>query len=263
MRVATAQLPPQDDSDDKLFVTTDAVIMLDGASAFVPVPVAASTYASQLGEHIQQALTRRPEVNLVDMLADAIETTTRQLALKPGKSPSSTVAIARARRDSVDLLVLGDTEIVTPHETIRDDRLAALALPPHQKYRQRLAADGGYDDEHRRIMRELQIQQAQHRNRDGGYWIAETNPEAAHHAITASRSLRDVPWLLLATDGAYSPMEHLGIASWEIVAQSSPSELFETLYRCWRWEEYSDPDGRQHPRAKRHDDKCLAAIRLD
>lgn len=262
MRVAAAQLPSQDDSDDKLFTTPNAVIMLDGASAFVPVPIAASTYAEQLGRHIRARLTERPDADLADVLAAAIEATAGELALSPGESPSSTVAIARVRRDTVDLLVLGDTEIVTPHETIRDDRLAQLALAPHQKYRDRLAAGGGYDNEHRRILRELQAEQAQHRNRDRGYWIAEAAPEAAHHAVVSEHAEDVTPWLVLATDGAYKTMAHLGLDDWPNIAHASEQQLDAILARCREWEQQHDPDGRDLPRAKRHDDKCLAAAQL-
>ncbi len=260
MRVATAQLPDLNNSDDRTFTTDNAVIMLDGASAFVPVPVAAATYADTLGREVRQRLTDDPAAELADALADAITDTANQLDLTPGESPSATVAIARVHAGHVDLLVLGDTQVALPSEIISDDRLSALGLTASQTYRDRLASGTGYDDEHRALLRELQTEQAKHRNRDGGYWIAEATPEAAHHAITTRRPAAEVPWLVLATDGAYKPMEHLGIASWEVVAQSTSAELFEILFRCWRWEEEQDPHGHDQPRAKRHDDKSLAAV---
>ncbi len=260
MRVATAQLPDLDNSDDRTFTTDNAVIMLDGASAFVPVPVAAASYADTLGLEVQQRLTDDPAAELADTLADAITDTASALELTPGESPSATVAIARVHSGRVDLLVLGDTQVALPGEIIRDDRLGALGFTASRKYRDRLASGTGYDDEHRALLRELQTEQAKHRNRDGGYWIAEATPEAARYAITSWRPAAEVPWLVLATDGAYKPMEHLGIAAWEIVAQSTSAELFETLYRCWRWEEEQDPHGQNQPRAKRHNDKSLAAV---
>lgn len=262
MRIAAAQLPAQDNSDDKLFTTPNAVIMLDGASAFIPVPVAASAYAETLGRHIQHALTERSDAELADTLAEAIDATAREFSLSPGESPSSTVAIARVHQGTVDLLVLGDTEIITPHETVCDNRIGQLALAPRQKYRDRLAAGSGYDDEHRRLLRELQAEQAHHRNRDGGYWIAETNPEAAHQAITASHTITEAAWLVLATDGAYKTMAHLGLDDWPNLAHATEQQLDATLARCREWEEHQDPQGRKLPRAKRHDDKCLAAVRF-
>lgn len=262
MRVAAAQLPAQDDSDDKLFTTPNAVIMLDGASAFVPVTVPASTYADRLGRSIQQRLTEHPDATLTDVLADAIADTAEALDLTPGESPSSTVAIARVRDRLVDVLALGDTQIVTPRETIRDDRMDRLELAPRRKYRERLAAGTGYDDEHRAALRELPAEQAKHRNRNGGYWIAEATRQAAQHAITATWPITDVPWVVLATDGAYEPMEHLGLADWSSIAHATSAELDAILHRCHQWEEHDDPSATAMPRAKRHDDKAIAAVTL-
>ncbi|WP_167111008.1 hypothetical protein [Amycolatopsis viridis] len=84
MRVATAQLPPIEDSDDKIFTTSNAVIVLDGASAFVPVPVPASTYADRLGRELVACLNERPDADLGVVLADAIEASASALELKPG-----------------------------------------------------------------------------------------------------------------------------------------------------------------------------------
>lgn len=260
MRVATAQLPDLDNSDDRIFTTANAVIVLDGASAFVPVPIPAAAYADTLGREVQQRLTDEPAAELANTLADAIAATATALDLTPGESPSATVAIARVRAGHVDVLVLGDTQVVLPDQIIRDDRLGALGFAASRKYRDRLASGTGYDDEHRDLLRELQTEQAKHRNRDGGYWIAEATPDAAYHAITTRRPTDEVPWLVLATDGAYTPMQHLGLDDWPHVAAATSRDLGAVLARCHQWEADDDPNGRALPRAKRHDDKSLAAI---
>jgi hypothetical protein len=260
MRVATAQLPPIQDSDDKVFTTRHAVIMLDGASAFIPVPVPAKTYADRLGRHIRDSLHAWPDADLRATLAGAIHTTARQLNLNPGESPSSTVTIARELDGWLDLLVLGDNLVVLPDETITDERMDQLDLAPHRKYRERLAAGAGYDDEHRAILRELQTQRAQRRNREGGYWIAEADPDAACHAITTQRPISETPWAVLATDGAYNTMQHLGRNDWPTLVGANAEQLDAELARCQDWEVTGDPDASELPRAKRHDDKSLAAI---
>ncbi|MGH3908593.1 MAG: hypothetical protein ACRDTE_31070 [Pseudonocardiaceae bacterium] len=260
MRVAAAQVPGVDDSDDRIFTTANATIMLDGASAFVPVQVSAATYAEHLGQVLRAQLTAQPSAELPDVLATAIETTVRSLDLSPGQSPSSTVAIARAHGGQVDLLTLGDTQIVIPRETISDARQATIAIAQRQKYRTRLASGAGYDDDHRALLRDLQTEQAQQRNRDGGYWIAEARPDAAHHAITTQRPIAAAPWAILATDGAYTLMEHLGLADWPQLARANSAHLATILRHCHDWEDQTDPSGNQLPRAKRHDDKSLAAV---
>jgi hypothetical protein len=260
MRTVTAQLPGPEHSDDRIFVTDHAVVMLDGASAFVPVPVPAAVYADTLGRHITAYLSTEPYRDLRAILATAIQRTAQNLKLTPGHSPSSTVTIVRVHEDQLDGLVLGDSLLALPGEEINDNRLDRLDLAPRRRYRERLASGDGYDATHRALLRQLQEQQAQVRNKAGGYWIAEADPAAAHHALVLERSLMHTPWAALATDGAYETMRHLGLANWASLVGMTRPDLTETLRRCDAWERKVDPDGQKLPRAKRHDDKALAVI---
>ncbi|MFE6647705.1 hypothetical protein ACFVJS_14145 [Nocardioides sp. NPDC057772] len=262
MHVSIAQHPEPPAGDDRVFITSNAVIVLDGASAFAARDVPASTYADHLGS-MMAGLVDGSDEPLTALLADAIKTTANALDLTPGgRAPSSTVAIVRKRRNaSVDVLVLGDSQVAIPGEIIRDDRLGPLASTERTAYRTRLVSGHGYDDEHRRILADLQTQQLQHRNRTGGYWIAETDPAAAEHALTRHLSPDEAPWCVLATDGAYKPMEHLGLDDWPTVASSGSNDLAALLRRCQEWES-TDGRGQQLPRAKRHDDKTLVAVNL-
>lgn len=258
MHVETAQLPGPNESDDRIFVTENAVIVLDGASAFRPVPVPAATYAETLGSAMAERLAATPGVDLVTALADAIEATTESLSLTAGDSPSSTVAVARLNpEESCDLLVLGDTQIATATTVLRDDRITLVAAPERKAYRSRLKAGCGYDDEHRQLLARLQERQAEHRNRESGFWIAEADPRAASHALTASVRTR---WAVLATDGAYRPMDHLGLSNWELLNRSDAPALEALLRMCHEWEQ-SDPEGQQLPRPKPHDDKTIGVLR--
>ncbi|GAA3801941.1 hypothetical protein GCM10022380_19290 [Amycolatopsis tucumanensis] len=263
MRVTTAQLPPMEESADKIFVTPHAVILLDGASAFVPVPVPASAYADYLGRFLADALTADPAADLQEILAEGIKATAAHYDLRAGESPSSTVTIARERDEHLDLLLLGDNTVVLPGgEILTDDRIDRLDLEPRRKYRERLAAGHGFDDEHKALLRELQTQQAQHRNRAGGYWIAETDPAAAEHAYQFLRMTSGTPWAVLATDGTFNTAKHLHIVDSLVDPNVDTSFLREILRRCQSWEEVGDPNGRNLPRAKLHDDKAVALIRF-
>jgi len=260
MRVATAMLPDATSSQDRIFTTPNAVILLDGASAFVPVEVSPSTFVDTLGRFLVEGLAADPRISLTDLLAQAIEKSASVLDLCPGTSPSSTVAIARQDGDLLDLLVLGDSQIATPGGIYVDHRIAHIAQMQRAAYRARLAEGHGYDKTHRELLRALQIEQAAHRNIDGGYWIAEADPAAAHHAITVTENHESTPQLVLATDGAYRPMQHLGLDDWTAVAYQLDVELESTLKALERWEQHDDPNGLALPRAKRHDDKAIAAV---
>jgi hypothetical protein len=262
MRVATAMLPHSGSSQDRVYTTPTAVVVLDGASAFVPVEVSPSTYVDTLGRFLVEGLTAEPHALLTDLLAQAIEGAASLLNLSPGASPSSTVAIVREDGHGLDLLILGDSQIATPHGIYVDDRIARFAQAPRRAYRARLAEGHGYDETHRGLLAALQAEQVRHRNFDGGYWIAEAVPAAAHHAITQRKQLDTTPWLVLATDGAYRPMQHLGIDDWNGVAAKNSAELAHLLNGLGRWEKTDDPNGMALPRAKRHDDKTIACMRV-
>ncbi|MDO8149161.1 hypothetical protein Q6350_12045 [Isoptericola sp. b515] len=261
MRVAKAMLPDVSSSQDRILTTPTAVIVLDGASAFVPVAVSPATYVDTLGRFLVEGLSAEPEIGLPNLLAEAISQSASLLGLSPGSSPSSTVAIAREDGHGLDLLVLGDSQIATPHGIYVDNRLAHFAQPQRDAYRDRLAAGHGYDGTHRELLRALQTEQARHRNIDSGFWIAEAAPAAAYHAITLRVDLNATPWLVLATDGAYRPMRHLGLDDWAAIAARDGVGLGGLLKDLDRWEKQDDPDGLALPRAKRHDDKAIATLR--
>ncbi|RSN60618.1 hypothetical protein DMH01_15070 [Amycolatopsis sp. WAC 04182] len=262
LTVTSAQSPAADTSDDRIFTTHSAVIVLDGASAYAPVPVSPSTYADSLGRHLRDHLAHDTGIDLADALADAITATTIQLGLTAGRSPSSTVTILRRRDEHVDVLMLGDNLLVAPGRTITDPRLDHLDIPERHLYKQRLADGTGFDDTHRGLLITLQRRQAARRNRPGGYWIAETDPAAAYQAIRATIPADQIPWAIVATDGAYTPMKHLGITDWPTISAMTTADLHDVVTRCHTWEHDTDPDARTLPRAKRHDDKTLAAVRI-
>lgn len=114
---------------------------------------------------------------------------------------------------NADLLMLGDSYIAyragETTSVLADDRIDSLALPERGRYRDRLAAGAGYDDTHAAILRDLQGAQCVRRNRQGGYWIAAADPEAASHAIALTIPIPEVKWIALATDGTVTTARHL------------------------------------------------------
>jgi serine/threonine protein phosphatase PrpC len=264
--ITTAQIPEPPHGADRVILTGNAVIVLDGASAFEPAAVPPGEYASHLGASIAAALAGTPQAPLVSVLAEAIAATASALGLDGGDGcPSSTVVMARHTGDALDLLALGDSYAfygtgpgVTG--TLTDDRLAGLRLDQQRQYRERLATGGGYDDAHRELLRALQQGQRRHRNRPGGYWIATADPAAASHALTLTLPATAVTWTVLATDGVVNTARHLGLDDWPALVRSGPAALPRLLRNCQNWEQHADPEGQQFPRSKRHDDKAIASL---
>jgi hypothetical protein len=98
-------------------------------------------------------------------------------------------------------------------------RLPGSAPEIRVAYRARLASGAGYGPDHQHLLIELQQRQALQRNTDDGYWIAEADPAAAWQAITAQLDATTTPWAVLATNGAYKTMTHLGAYDWHSIQQ--------------------------------------------
>ncbi|WP_298454867.1 hypothetical protein [uncultured Cellulomonas sp.] len=261
LQAVSAQVPELPDSDDRVYLLDHAVVVLDGASAVDPREVSTGTYVDTLGSLLVHGLADGRCRRLTDVLAAAIEEAAALLDLRRGDSPSSTVAIARANDEALDVLVLGDWQLATPSGAIRDDRLASIATAERAAYRRRLAEGAGYDPQHRDLLRTLQAEQTRHRNKPGGFWIAEADPGAARRAITATITKEKAPWFALMTDGAYRPAEHLRRDDWSAMAGATPHQLQEFLHDLHMWESLTDPHGILLPRAKPHDDKSLVLAR--
>jgi hypothetical protein len=267
MHITYAQLPSSQDSDDRVFTAPHVVIVLDGASAFKPVPVAAASYADTLGRHLIDLLVADPTANLHDSLSKGIKYVAAKFNLRAGESPSSTVSIIRETKESVDVLVLGDSPVIigkiNSTHMLTDERLKQLTLPERDAYQTRLAAGRGFDDQHSALLVQLQAHEARYRNRPGGYWIAEADPAAGHHAVYQSFRKNLTTWALVATDGAADSLNFLTLNNWSTLIQLDAKELGELLRHCQDWETQIDDGGQIRPRAKRHDDKTLVTIRFD
>lgn len=256
MKISTAQKSGDGTNYDRVFSTANAIVVLDGASSFTKDTHDTGQYVDVLGREIVIAIESNKD--LPDLLAEAIDHTAVTLDLEAGSSPSSTVAIVRRNQNTTDLLVLGDTQIVTPRAVLRDTRLDDIGTHHRHRYRKRLKAGHGYDQEHRDILNALQRTEIKYRNKPNGYWIAEATPEAAHHSLNITVENATAPWCVISTDGAYSTLEHLGRDTWNTIQSHDEAQLKALLGACHTWEANHDPSGQALPRAKRHDDKTLA-----
>lgn len=267
MQVHTAQLAGGDNNADRVFVTDNAVVVLDGASAFEPVDVDPGTYADTLGMAIAEQLDGCANRSLTRIVAEAIRLSVLRLDLRAGCSPSSTVSILRTFRGAVDLYVLGDSPVFYGANSsayrFEDLRLAKVAPAERAAYVDQLRAGSGYGESHRRAMRALQRAQLTQRNVAGGYWIAEREPVAASHGLTRRLTPGELSWAVIATDGVTDVLDHLGHPAWATIARYDRRALTDLLKYIHRWEDLEDPAGQAVPRAKRHDDKSIVTVSVE
>jgi hypothetical protein len=266
LNVSAAQRPGGVASNqDRVVLLPDAVILLDGASAWLPQPVGrdGGWYANELGLTIAAELSRQPAEDLTAVLETAIRRVGKNYDLVAGQSPSSTVAIVRWMEKSVDVLVLGDSPVILFPEggepyLVTDERLSRIARDQHAVYRAHLGAGGGFDDALRAMLADLQVEQRRWRNKPAGFWIAEANPAAAREAVVVTLPTTNVAALLMS-DGVSAGVTDYGVPeSWsaarDVVLRQGPAALVEMVHAV----EAADPEGRKWPRPKRHDDKTVA-----
>lgn len=257
-----ASLPGRTGPGQDRWATTPAgIVVLDGATPLAPDVPPADQYVDALLDALRVRLDS-PE-GLRTVIADAIAAVTEALALAPGTAPSSTVALLRWTGPDIETAVLGDSTVVLgtrDGQQVRlcDDRMATVATAQRRAYTERLAQGHGYDATHRQILSDVQTGERRARNTDRGYWIAEADSHAGHHAEIHHHARAELDWAVLATDGAQRPVDHLHL-SWNDIARKDEADLLALLRDLHRWEAEQDPDGRLLPRAKRHDDKTIAA----
>jgi hypothetical protein len=256
--VRTAERPgrPDKPSEDRIFTTDNAVIVLDGASQPEQTERNGGWLAEQLGSVLAGRLRANPTEDLAEALAWSIATVADAHGLVPGDSPSTTVAILRWSSETLDALVLCDSPIVVVTrddrvELIEDTRLAGVTA--RLKLSSRLISDDpkGWS--------KLVAGQRQQRNHPGGYWVAEATPAAAHHAVRATWPTEHVLAVVAMTDGVSIGVEHYGHPpDWKTaaaLAAQDPHLLVDAIHLA----EASDPDCKRWHRSKVHDDKAVAA----
>jgi hypothetical protein len=180
------------------------------------------------------------ETPLPDVLAAAIQTTcdahARGCDLSNPDSPSSTVAIVRARAQVLDYLVLGDSPVILRRGTqivpICDDR--ADRLPGGRPYSAELVR--------------------RWRNAPGGFWVASTSQQAAREAITGSAN--GVTRAALLTDGVTRLVERYGVTWAELFGALEGPDGPAAVIRRVREAERAAPA----PLGKRHDDATAIMI---
>lgn len=249
-------------NEDVVLCLGQAVVLLDGATSLRPGLPSGGWYAATLAAQLGAELTAHPELPLTDVLAGAIAAIADRHGLRPGASASSTVAMLRWTAGEVEALVLADSPVVafttSGVQEVADERLASL--PRRGSYRERLREGGGYGPDHLTALRESARSFDSLRNVDGGFWVAEADPRAAHHAFTARWPRADVRAVLLASDGMSCGVEDYDLFDWPTVLESARNTGVASVLTAVQDAEIADPQGNRWPRPKRHDDKSLVLV---
>jgi hypothetical protein len=250
-------------TEDVVVVLPNAVVLLDGATSVDPTLPSGGWYASRLAGELSGRLVGYPDTDLADLLAAAIKAVARDHALVPGRAPSSTVALLRWTDTRVEGLVLADSPIIAftadGPAALTDERLASM--PRGSGYRDRLASGAGYGEDHLVALRDAATTMSTRRNVDGGFWVAEADPDAAHYAQRAGWPRAALTTVLMASDGVSCGVDTYHVfPDWTAVRDLAAAHGPEAVLDRVREAENADQDGTRWPRAKPHDDQALVVI---
>lgn len=235
-------------SEDLVATGADWALVLDGAT---PAPGADNGcrhgvpwLVRRLAAALTARLTLADPASLAELVAGAIADTRDAHAgpcdLRNPDTPSSTVAVVRVRDRRLEYLVLCDSPVAFRHRDgrvtlVADDRLSRL--PGGRPY-------------HPDLVRAR-------RNQPGGFWVASTDPEAAHQAVCGAVGLDSVTDAVLCTDGVTRLTEWYGDSWPDILARLRDAGPAAVIARLRAAEARRPPPG-----AKRHDDATVVHIRL-
>ena len=270
--IATEPAAPGLANEDFAAVTADTAVLLDGAG-IPPGSQSGCThgvawYARTLGCRLLAEASPDAGKPLPRALADAI-THVRSLHehmcdLAHGASPSATVVATRLSDEDLEYLVLVDSVLLlgtgaAEPQVVTDERLERAADP----HRERVNTLAIGSPEHATARREyVETVWNTYRNREGGYWVASTDPAAADHALTGSVPLAELRSFALLSDGATRLADRFALVTWPQLADILRNDGPRELIRRTREAESSDPDGSRWPRSKAYDDASAVYCQL-
>jgi protein phosphatase 2C-like protein len=250
-------------NEDWMACSSDLVVVLDGATVRTKSGCKhdPSWYTRKLGAAIIGHGASRSR-SLSDILAEAIEdVATLHIGtcdLTDPAAPSAATAIVRVEEDAIRYLTLGDVTVVADLgdevAAITDNRVSETAMAERREADRHLI---GTPEKAEAMIRMKTVELAA-KNREGGYWIAGSDPGAVKHAIIGQWSTKSVRRIAVLTDGAarYFTMFRPDL-SWaamlEILEHNGPGKLIEEV----RIMEHNDSEGRRFPRNKKSDDATV------
>lgn len=185
--------------------------VLDGATRFTSKESTQVTdWVSRLSSAIKTSYRNTPEATLNDILADAILS-----AATDGSTfhPSATVAMVRFIEGDAEWLVLGDAAVLISSRNgqvtwAQDRRISRVGMEVREARRE--ARHAGDERRASTLTIDLLRLEDDHRNKKGGFWVAQTNPDAAYQAI--SGMTRQATSAILMSDGVANEIRlgHLG-----------------------------------------------------
>ncbi|UJP10233.1 protein phosphatase 2C domain-containing protein [Microbacterium sp. KUDC0406] len=252
---------PGRESEDACALADGIAVVVDGAG--LPKTMrqgcghSVAWYARMLAESFRVRLEDR-SASMADALAGAIVEVTaahRDSCDLDAGSPSATVAAWRIAGDEVEHLVLCDASIVLVRhdgaaDEITDDRLDAAV----DRRAAELLGDGEHPYAEIAAARFRALDET--RNVEGGFWCAQTDPDAARQALTGRTPARELAAIVASSDGGTRGFQLVGAHTLERFAELASAGRLAEIAGEIRAAERANGVG---DFAKPHDDIALVA----
>ncbi|MFE6736297.1 hypothetical protein [Microbacterium sp. NPDC057650] len=255
---------PGRESEDACALGEGIAVVVDGAG--LPKSMrrgcghSVAWYARMLAEAFRVRLEHR-SVAMTEALGAAIEEVTaahRGTCDLHDGSPSATVAAWRVDGDDVEHLVLCDASIVLAHRDgtateITDDRINAAV----DRRAAEMLGDGAHALADIAAARFRALDER--RNVEGGFWCAQTDPDAARRALTGRTPIAELAAIVASSDGGTRGFQLVGAHTLERFAElASAGRLAEIAGEIRTAEDARDT----WTFAKPHDDIALVVQRF-
>jgi hypothetical protein len=251
-------------NEDFVLTSPEIAIVIDGAG----IPFGGCThgvtwYSQQLAAHTMAALVSEPALPLAEGLARGIDAVARlhvaTCDLTSPTTPCAAVGVLRIGPENVDTLALSDCVVVVDTESAGPQITCDLAIEELSGTEPAVLAGLRIGSaEHKAALSSLVEKQTATRNRENGWWVAASDPQAAYHALANTYPRESVRRAVVFSDGATRPVDQMGLYAWvdylELLEKLGPTGLIRQVREIER----GDPEGLIHPRTKTHDDASLA-----
>ncbi|MEV6233604.1 hypothetical protein AB0L88_37650 [Saccharopolyspora shandongensis] len=266
MHITAHTQPSGDKPNEDWFAASDGlVVVLDGATIRTDTGCIHGLpwYVRTLGAGLVANAADHAR-GLRDVLADSIRQVTAAHSgscdLEHRGTPSAAVGLVRWTSEAVEWIVLGDITVIV--ETTDDAVVTCDDRVSRTGWEERRACDRfliGTDEKMAAILAMKEIELAS-RNREGGYWIASSNPGAAAHSLTGSAPVGQVERVAVCSDGAMRALDLTPIDTTagvlRVLREAGPDGLVGQV----RAAEDGDPLGARVPRNKARDDATAVLV---
>jgi serine/threonine protein phosphatase PrpC len=270
--VETISSPGDDINEDAYNLCDDLACVIDGASASTHRLIAGQSPAAWLGRALSKALAASiDQIEIREWLRQALEILRMWYFREIPKDdimprPSAAIAGVRLIGDTLSCISLGDvTTMMFGAPSYATTLLSGGHRPPieldfQRRYTEMLEAGADALKARRTILRDIERRRLQRMNKEGGYWIASVEPEAAAHARVKSVKVAPGDVVLIASDGFLAAQYYGLIDNWQRLVTDGLS--LRHLIDALRAVERNDPECVKFPRLKISDDATALLLKV-